>query len=177
MVKCGNNISIFELYNQRPSILEIYFTGVYNCKADAKGRIMLPVSLRSQMTPMLNDGFFIKKSYYDECLELYPAAVWQSEVKKLDERLGSSRKDREFKRKFNDGLRKVEIDATGRLLIPKDIIGLVNIKKDVKLSPMDGHIEIWDLAMYNGDVDSTPEEREQLAYEVNYAEKPKKDVS
>lgn len=177
VVKCGNNISIFELYNQRPSSLEIYFTGVYSCKADAKGRVMLPISLRNQMAPMLNEGFFVKKSYYDECLELYPVAVWQMEVKKLDERLGYSRKDREFKRKFTAGLRKVEIDATGRLLIPKDILGLVNIKKEIKLSPMDSHIEIWDLTTYNGEVESTPEQREELAYEVKYAEKPKKDVS
>ncbi len=48
VVKCGNNIYIFELYNQRPLSLEIYFTGVYSCKADAKGRVMLPVALRNQ---------------------------------------------------------------------------------------------------------------------------------
>ena len=157
--------------------MEIYFSGVYNCKADAKGRVMLPVSLRNQMAPMLNDGFFIKKSYYDECLEFYPAEVWRAEVKKLNERLGDSRKDRDFKRKFTAGLRKVEIDATGRLLIPKDIIGLVDIKKEVTLSPMDNHLEIWDKATYDGEVDSTPDDREQLAYDVKYAEKPDGDVS
>lgn len=157
--------------------MEIYFSGVYNCKADAKGRVMLPVSLRNQMAPMLGNGFFIKKSYYDECLELYPKHEWESEVKKLNERLGDSRKDREFKRKFTSGLRQVEIDATGRLLIPKDVIGLVDIKKEVVLSPMDRHLEIWDKATYDGDVESSPEEREQLAYEVKYAEKPEGDVS
>ena len=157
--------------------MEIYFSGVYNCKADAKGRVMLPVSLRNQMAPMLNNGFFIKKSYYDECLELYPKHEWEAEVKKLNERLGDSRKDRAFKRKFTSGLRHVEIDATGRLLIPKDVIGLVGIKKEVTLSPMDRHLEIWDKATYEGDVESSPEEREQLAYEVKYAEKPDEDVS
>ncbi|PIB28488.1 hypothetical protein BFP77_09450 [Maribacter sp. 4U21] len=138
---------------------------------------MLPVSLRNQMAPMLNDGFFIKKSYYDECLEFYPTEVWKAEVKKLNERLGDSRKDRDFKRKFTAGLRKVEIDATGRLLIPKDIIGLVDIKKEVTLSPMDNHLEIWDKATYNREVDSTADDREQLAYDVKYAEKPGGNVS
>ncbi|WP_099573527.1 division/cell wall cluster transcriptional repressor MraZ [Maribacter sp. 4U21] len=157
--------------------MEIYFSGVFNCKADAKGRVMLPVSLRNQMAPMLNDGFFIKKSYYDECLEFYPTEVWKAEVKKLNERLGDSRKDRDFKRKFTAGLRKVEIDATGRLLIPKDIIGLVDIKKEVTLSPMDNHLEIWDKATYNREVDSTADDREQLAYDVKYAEKPGGNVS
>lgn len=157
--------------------MEIYFSGVFNCKADAKGRVMLPVSLRNQMAPMLNDGFFIKKSYYDECLEFYPSEVWKAEVKKLNERLGDSRKDRDFKRKFTAGLRKVEIDATGRLLIPKDVIGLVDIKKEVTLSPMDDHLEIWDKATYDGEVDSTADDREQLAYDVKYAEKPGDNVS
>ena len=62
-------------------------------------------------------------------------------------------------------------------MIPKDIIGLVNIKKEVTLSPMDNRLEIWDKATYDGEVDSAPESREELAYEVNYAEKPKDNVS
>ena len=71
--------------------MEIYFSGVYNCKADAKGRVMLPISLRNQMAPLLHDGFFIKKSYYDECLEFYPDAVWKAEVKKGWKEQGGSK--------------------------------------------------------------------------------------
>ena len=177
MVKCGNNIYIFELYKKNRPVLDIYFIGTFYCKADAKGRVMLPVALRNQVTPTIKDGFFIKKSYYDECLELYPSYEWNAIMANLNAKLGDSRKDREFKRKFTSGLRQVEIDATGRLLIPKDVIGLVDIKKEVVLAPMDKHIEIWDRASYDKNLESTPEEREQLAYEVRFAEKPHDDVS
>ncbi|MEP1016824.1 division/cell wall cluster transcriptional repressor MraZ, partial [Maribacter dokdonensis] len=65
--------------------MDIYFFGTFNCKADAKGRIMLPVALRNQMTPILNEGFFIKKSYYNECLELYPAQEWYKIMAEMDQ--------------------------------------------------------------------------------------------
>lgn len=169
---------IYLSYKRKTSrLLEIYFIGTFYCKADAKGRVMLPVALRNQVTPILNDGFFIKKSYYDECLELYPAYEWNAIMAGLNAKLGDSRKDREFKRKFTAGLRRVEIDATGRLLIPKDIIGLVNIKKEVVLAPMDRHLELWDREAYEGALDSTPEEREELAYEVKFAERPSNELS
>ena len=74
--------------------MEIYFNGTFFCKADAKGRVMLPVALRSQVAPIVNEGFFIKKSYYDECLELYPAYEWKLVMRNLNEKLGDSRKDR-----------------------------------------------------------------------------------
>ena len=64
-----------------------------------------------------------------------------------------------------------------RLLISKDVIGLVGITKEVVLAPMDKHLEIWDRALYDSDLESTPEEREELAYDVKFAENPGKDVS
>ena len=98
--------------------MDIYFFGVFNCKADAKGRVMLPVALRNQVTPILKEGFFIKKSYYKECLELYPAQEWHKVMAKLDENDRFDEENDDFIRMFTAGLRQVEVDATGRLLIP-----------------------------------------------------------
>ena len=70
-------IFIYLGYRNKPGSLDIFFFEVFNCKADAKGRVMLPVALRNQITPILKDGFYIKKSYYADCLELYPAHEWE----------------------------------------------------------------------------------------------------
>jgi MraZ protein len=51
--------------------------GTYDCKADVKGRIMLPVALKGQLSPVLASGFVIKRAVFRDCLELYPMAEWQ----------------------------------------------------------------------------------------------------
>jgi MraZ protein len=38
-----------------------HFIGTYECKADEKGRIMLPVSLKKQLSDKLKNGFVIKR--------------------------------------------------------------------------------------------------------------------
>lgn len=156
--------------------MELFFWGVFNCKADAKGRVMLPVSLRNQILPILNDGFVIKKSYYDECLELYPIKEWVNVMQELDDKSRYDDENIDFIRKFTAGLRQVEIDATGRLLIPKDVITLVGITKEVVLAPIRKHIEIWDKELYDGSIKATKEEKVKLAKRVWKGEKPN-DVS
>ena len=59
--------------------MDIYFFGTFNCKADAKGRIMLPVALRNQVAPILKDGFFIKKSYLSE-LEIWDKKAYDQSI-------------------------------------------------------------------------------------------------
>ena len=61
----------------------ISFIGTYDCKADAKGRIMIPVTLKNQMAPVLNKGFVIKRSVFQPCLELYPMDEWNLLMEKM----------------------------------------------------------------------------------------------
>jgi len=53
-----------------------HFIGTYECKADEKGRIMLPVSLKKQLSDKLKNGFVIKRAVFNSCLELYPLKEW-----------------------------------------------------------------------------------------------------
>lgn len=138
---------------------------------------MLPVALRNQMTPILKDGFFIKKSYYNECLELYPAHEWNKVNEELDQNSRFDEESQRFMRIFTDGLRQVEIDATGRLLIPKDVISMVGITKEVKIAPMGRRLEIWDKKVYDAAVSATKEEKKVLADKMVLRDKAKGDVS
>lgn len=158
--------------------METYFYGSYDCKADAKGRVMLPVALKSQITPILNEGFFIKRSMLVEnCLELYPMSEWQTVMKELNEKSRWDEEILDFIRKFTAGLRPIEIDTTGRLLIPKNLISTVGITKDVVLTSMGKYIEIWDKDLYEESIKSTTKEGAKLAKKVMLGEKPKDELS
>ena len=43
--------------------------GTYECKADVKGRLLLPAPLKKQLTASLQDGFVLKRSVFDKCEE------------------------------------------------------------------------------------------------------------
>ena len=123
-------------------------TYTYECKADSKGRVMLPGGLRKELTPVLNDGFVIKKSVFYKCLELYPRAEWEKEMAGIDKLNRFVKKNVDFIRRFMAGVKPVELDNNGRLLIPKDLMAFAAISKDLVLTSQINKIEIWDKASY-----------------------------
>ena len=76
------------------------------------------------------------------------------------------KKNNDFIRRFSAGVKPVEIDATGRLLIPKNLVEIAGIKKEVVLSSAINIIEIWDKDSYEKVLDETAENFADLAEEV-----------
>lgn len=166
MVNCGNNFNIFELLNKTKRIKVISFIGTYDCKADTKGRVMLPVALKNQMSPMLNNGFVIKRSVFQPCLELYPMAEWNLLMEKMNKKNRFKKKNNDFIRRFSAGVKVIEIDATGRLLIPKNLMSIASITKEVVLSSAINIVEIWDKDSYEKVIDETADDFASLAEDV-----------
>ncbi|WP_297763778.1 division/cell wall cluster transcriptional repressor MraZ [uncultured Muriicola sp.] len=144
----------------------ISFIGTYDCKADVKGRVMIPVTLKNQMAPVINKGFVIKRSVFQPCLELYPMEEWNLLMQKMNRKNRFKKKNNDFIRRFSAGVKPVEIDATGRLLIPKNLIAIAGITKEVVLSSAINIIEIWDKDNYEKVLDDTAENFAELAEEV-----------
>jgi MraZ protein len=144
----------------------INFIGTYDCKADAKGRVMLPVALKNQMAPILKDGFVIKRSVFQPCLELYPMAEWNLLMQKMNKKNRFKKKNNDFIRRFSAGVKMIEIDATGRMLIPKNLVAVAGIAKEVVLSSAINIVEIWDKESYEKVIDETAEDFASLAEEV-----------
>jgi len=127
---------------------------------------MLPIALRKQMESVLKEGFYVKKSYYKECLELYPAQEWIKINDELDQKSRYDEEVDDFIRMFTTGLRQVDLDNTGRLLIPRDVMAMAKIKKEVKISPIRKHLEIWDVTTYDQAIAATRERKKELANKV-----------
>ncbi|SFR32404.1 MraZ protein [Robiginitalea myxolifaciens] len=142
------------------------FIGTYDCKADAKGRIMIPVALKNQMVPILNEGFVIKRSVFRNCLELYPMAEWNQLMQQMNRKNRFRKKNNDFIRRFTAGVKLVEIDATGRLLIPKNLMSVAGIEKEVVLSSAINIVEIWDKDRYEEVLEETAADFADLAEEV-----------
>jgi len=140
--------------------------GTYECKVDVKGRLMFPVAFKGQLDDSLAKGFVIKRSIFRKCLELYPMEEWELESKRISNLNRFVKKNVDFIRKFMAGVKNVELDSTGRLLIPKDLISYSDIKKEIVLASVVNKIEIWDKSEYEKAVDYDPDEFADLAEEV-----------
>jgi len=76
------------------------------------------------------------------------------------------KKNNDFIRRFTAGVKMVEVDSAGRLLIPKDLITFSGIKKEVVLASAVNIIEIWDKSKYEQAIDDAAEDFADLAEEV-----------
>jgi len=140
--------------------------GTYECKADAKGRLMLPVAFKKQLSSILQEGFVLKRSVFQSCLELYPMEEWNLLMQKMNKLNRFKKKNNDFIRRFTAGVKVVEIDTTGRLLIPKDLVSFAGITKELVLSSAVNIIEIWDKTQYEKAIDDAAVDFADLAEEV-----------
>jgi MraZ protein len=140
--------------------------GTYECKADAKGRLMLPAPLKKQLTSVLEEGFVLKRAVFQPCLELYPMSEWNLLMQKVNKLNRFVKKNNDFIRRFTAGVKMVELDTSGRLLIPKDLHSFAGIKNEIVLSSAVNIVEIWDKESYEKAIDDATVDFAQLAEEV-----------
>ncbi|NMH27519.1 division/cell wall cluster transcriptional repressor MraZ [Flavobacterium silvaticum] len=140
--------------------------GTYECKVDAKGRLMIPAPLKKQLSGALQDGFVLKRSVFQPCLELYPMSEWNAMMQKINKLNRFVKKNNDFIRRFTAGVKMVEIDNLGRLLIAKDLVSFASIDKDVVLSSAVNIVEIWDKDLYEKSLDNSEIDFADLAEDV-----------
>lgn len=140
--------------------------GTYECKADAKGRLMLPASYKKQLADVLSKGFVLKRSVFQPCLELYPRSEWDILMQKMNKLNRFKKKNNDFIRRFTAGVKEIEVDASGRILIPKDLTAFAGIEKQLVLSSAINIIEIWDKKHYELAIEEATDDFADLAEEV-----------
>jgi MraZ protein len=164
--KWNRKIYIWVTASKPASLLMVNFIGTYDCKADAKGRFMMPTGLKKQLTPIMEQGFVIKRAVFQPCLELYPMEQWNVLMQKLNGLNRFNRKHNDFIRRFTAGVKTVEMDVSGRILIPKDLISVSGITKEITVASAINIIEIWDKTRYEEAIDNASEDFADLAQEV-----------
>lgn len=140
--------------------------GTYECKADVKGRLMVPAPLKKQLLPILSNGFVIKRAVFQPCLELYPMNEWNALMQKMGELNRFNRKNVDFIRRFTAGVKTLDLDVTGRLLIPKDLQLFAEISREIVVSSAINIVEIWDKKKYEQAINDSANDFADLAEEV-----------
>ena len=140
--------------------------GTYNCKVDVKGRLMLPKALKKQLGDCVNFSFILKRSVFHNCLELHPYSQREITMKKVNSLNRFVKKNNDFIRMYTAGVRIVELDSSGRILIPKALLTTYFIKNELVLTSAINVIEIWDANSYEKAINNPDINFAELSEEV-----------
>jgi MraZ protein len=125
------------------------FIGDYECKLDTKGRVILPMAFKKQMPASSQDHFVVRKDIFENCLVLYSIEDWNRQLEKIRGRINPyNREHNIFLRNFFKGTAELSLDNNNRLLIPRRLLEMGGISKEVVLAGQDGRIEIWAADIY-----------------------------
>lgn len=142
------------------------FIGVYDCKLDTKGRIMVPSPIKKQLMPFAEKGFIVKRSPDSKCLELYTMVAWERQERMISKLNPYKKEHKDFIRRFYAGVKQIEMDPSGRMLITKDLLTFSGISKELTMAAARDIIEIWDKKAYEAVINDSSVDFELLAEHV-----------
>lgn len=118
------------------------FSGQYECKIDAKGRLVLPAKLKANLPESPNNELYLRMGI-ENCLvlrTLMEAKKQYNRVADLDE---TDEDVRDFQRAYFRREVIVEIDNAGRILIPKNLLAYAELENEATVIGVGNKIEFW----------------------------------
>lgn len=114
------------------------FIGEYTHTVDEKKRISLPSKFKKE----LGKKIVITRGL-DSCLLVYPLKSWETIAKKLGDLPMGQKDKRDLGRFMLSGAQEVDVDATGRILVPDFLRDYAALKSKVVFAGVYNRIEIW----------------------------------
>lgn len=129
------------------------FGGVTHLNLDPKNRIAVPARYREVLdVQFANRMVFTLES--EQCLLLYPEQNWISVREKIQNlSTGSHPLVKSYQRLVLGYAETVDMDKSGRVLIPASLKKLVQLDKDVVLVGLGNRFELWDQAKWSAETE------------------------
>ena len=124
-----------------------YFSSEYECKLDAKGRLVLPAKVKANL-PEASGNTIVVTRGFETCLVLYPLVEWNKVFSKVSGLNEFNEEYRNFQRNFFRGNTEIDLDNNGRFLVPKTLLKHAQIDKDAIIVGMGNRLEIWNPELY-----------------------------
>lgn len=151
------------------------FTGEYEYTIDAKGRLAIPAEIRSRLDPQkCGCGFYITAGPND-ALWLWPERTFERIAGAIEESLLQTEEQIEFDEITFPSARHLEVDKSGRVLLPQKMIESAGIGSKVVILGMRDHLELRDPAQWEKRQKEKIEKKSTIFYRARQAliEKPK----
>ena len=133
---------------------------------DGKGRITIPAQHRDALLAANSTAKLTLTRHKSGCLLLFPQAVW--DIKRREIETWSSASDAD-KRMYLGMAQSIDLDQTGRVLVPPPLRQFAGLEKDATLMGLGLYAEIWDnarLAEYEAATRHTPQTAEVANFKL-----------
>ncbi len=134
------------------------FIGEFHHTLDDKGRLAIPVKFRAGLIA----GAVVTRGL-DRSLFLYPKTEWETLAAKLAALPLGQADTRAFARLMLAGAMDVEIDKSGRVMIPEYLRQYAGVSKDVVVTGLYDRMEIWDETAWKEYASRTERESNDIA--------------
>ena len=119
------------------------FRGVSAVNLDAKGRMALPVRFREVLRGACEGHVVITIDMDERCLLLYPLPVWEEIQAQLESLPNIDREARRIQRLLIGHATDVDLDGSGRVLVPPMLREYAELSKKLVLIGQGRKLEIW----------------------------------
>ncbi|MCA5005601.1 division/cell wall cluster transcriptional repressor MraZ [Sphingobacterium bovistauri] len=134
-----------------------FLIGEYECKLDAKGRMVVPAALKRQLPDAEREGLVVNRGF-DGNLVMYTRAEWNRILSQLARLNQFQAKNRDFVRKFTSGATELMLDSAGRVLLPKALLDYAAVGAELVLVCNLSKVELWSKAKYDEKMNAISEE-------------------
>jgi len=124
-----------------------FFTSEYDCKLDAKGRLVLPARIKASLPESSGNELVIGLGF-EKCLVVYPLQEFKKIYSKVAGLSEFNPEYRRLQRNFFRGNSVVELDSSGRFLIPRSMLNYAQLEKAVTVVGMGSKVELWNPELY-----------------------------
>jgi MraZ protein len=119
------------------------FRGSSSVNLDAKGRMALPARHREAVLANGDGKLVVTIDSRERCLLLYPLPEWTVVQERLEALSNIKRSARLLQRLLIGHATDVELDSSGRILVPPILREFAGLNKKVVLLGQGNKIEIW----------------------------------
>ena len=119
------------------------FKGIHNINLDAKGRLTMPTKYRNTISDQSNGNMVVTIDSEEKCLLLYPATIFSSIEKKINDLPSFTKNHRRIQRLIIGHAEDLELDSSGRILLPKPLRLVAEMSKKITLIGQGAKFEIW----------------------------------
>jgi len=139
-----------------------FFTSEYECKLDAKGRLVLPSKIKANLPEVSTNELMLRRGF-ESNLILYPMVEYKKIHHQYSSLNDNNPEARKLKRFFFRSVAQVDLDNVNRMLISKAMLAHAKIEKEVLLIGMGNYIEMWNPVVFNENNISDITEYSELA--------------
>jgi MraZ protein len=126
------------------------FLGSHAINMDAKGRLAIPTKVREELAQLCGGRIVLTANADEEkCLLLYPEPEWEVLRPKIEALPNMNKAVKRLQRLILGNAAPMELDASGRILVPQTLRNHANLEKRLMLVGLGKKYELWSEESWN----------------------------